>query len=68
MKFCCAKLGNIQGGLQRQSRLMPLPGSIYKIKKVHFLAFLRKAIKKDLLLDFTQEKGPLFSVSTQSDE
>ena len=28
----------------------PLPGSI--LKKVHFLAFLRKTIKKDQLLDF----------------
>ena len=60
MKFCCAKLGNIQGGLQRQSRLMPLPGSIYKIKKVHFLAFLRKAIKKRPTFRFYTRKRSTF--------
>ena len=57
-------------------RLMPLLGSIFE--KVHFPPylreankkglFLRQAIIKDLLLDFyTIIKGPLFSISTQSD-
>ena len=36
------------GGVAEVTRLMPLPGSIFK--KVHFLAFLLKAIKKCLFL------------------
>ena len=61
------------GGLQMLPRFILLPGSIFE--KVHFLAFLRKAIKKGLFfikkgafLRVNAKKGLLFRISTLSDQ
>ena len=52
--FIVAKLDKIQGGCRGSQDWCHFPGSIFE--KVYFLAFLRKAIKKDLLLDFNEIK------------
>ena len=57
--FRGAKLDKTQGGCRGSQDWCHFPGSIFE--KVYFLAFLRKAIKKDLLLDFNgiKQKGSL---------
>ena len=44
---------------------MPTFYEYLRIKKVHFLAILRKAIKNGLLLKIVRKKSLLFKISTQ---
>ena len=57
MKRSPMELGKIQGGGGLGGTCIQ-PGSI--LKKVHFLAFLSKTIKKGLLLDFYAIKSSTF--------
>ena len=46
------------GGVAEVTRLIPLSGPIFK--KVHFLAYLRKSIKKGHFQDLLRLKGCTF--------